>query len=288
MRRALFASVCLLGWIPILIQAIRLVSDVDTMDAIETLRSSGQVSDQLVVSVFALAVIVATGVVVIEVAGLIAVHGLREAIQEAGGRKITGLVLLGFASIMSVIRGHSVERDGNDLQKQSLTLEQVTAGFSAALALSAIRETRHRQMMLTGGDVVPAKLSEQSMDTAMLLVSAKGRQLEVTGELHEKVTRLCDEVTTYERLNASPLPDGRRDAVVRLYGYPLVEDLDGAIAEFRKARALELVSSACLESRSHAPVCSPNCNVGAELHRRDVLNGGVRFEKSTFNSRQLT
>ena len=242
MRRALIAFACLLCWFPILVQAIRLVSDVDAKHSIELFRSSGQVSEQLVVSIFALMVIVTTGTVIIEVVRLIALHGLRDAIRQAGGRTLTGLVLLGIASIMNVVRGNPVEREDNGSHTQSLALEQVTAGLSAALILNGIREARRRQIMLAVGDDVPAKLSEQSMETAMLLVSAQGRQLEVSGELHAKVSRLCDEVMKYESLNATALPCSQWRVIVRLYGFPLVEDSDGAVAEFRKARALELMS----------------------------------------------
>jgi len=233
-------------------------------------------------------VIVTTGTVIIEVVRLIALHGLRDAIRQAGGRTLTGLVLLGIASIMNVVRGDPVEREDNDSHTQSLALEQVTAGLSAALILDGIREVRRRQIMLAVGDDVPAKLSEQSMETAMLLVSAQGRQLEVSGELHAKVSRLCDEVMKYESLNATALPCSSVAGDCTFIRISPCGRFRRCCRRVPKGPCAGIDELACSESRSHAPVRSTNCDVGNELHRRDVFNGGVRFEKVTFMSCELT
>ena len=76
----------------------------------------------------------------------------------------------------------------------------------------------------------------------MLLVSTEDKQLELTPELNERVTRLYEEVDTKEQLVVDTVDVNRRMVLVRLYGYPLVENNAGDTATFRKARALELLT----------------------------------------------
>jgi len=242
MRRVLLSLALLFAWVPLLVQAVRILGDTNLVESWERLLEGGQIDEQLVTSTFSVVVIATTIWVAVQLARLITVHGLRGAIREVGSRTLAGLVLLAIASIMSLFRGVSLERGHSDVRTGSLDLEQVIAGMSSAGILSAIRTRRRQQMAISHPDRVPVKLSEESMETAMLLFATEGQHLQLSTELDMRVTRLCEEIETYEVLKSDKSLISDRQVVVRLFGFPLVESANGIPAQFRKARALELIS----------------------------------------------
>lgn len=242
MRRFLLAGALSCAWFPLLVQAIHLLGQADLLQSWERLLESGQIDEQLVTSTISIVVVAMTIWVSVEVASLIAVHGLGGAIREVSNRTLVGFILLAITSVISGFRGISTERGHSDAQMRSLELEQVTAGMSSAVILSAIRTRRRQQIALCLPDKVPAKLSEESMETAMLLVATETQHLQLSADIDARVTKLCEEIETYENPPADTRTISDLKVVVRLYGFPLVESSQGVLAQFRKARALELIS----------------------------------------------
>ena len=242
MRRTVLPIIWVLTWIPLLYKSVAVLVATDFVTSLEQLLKSGRVEDSLVTGSVSMGVVIVATRVFVEVMRLVSTHGLAGALREVRGRTLIGLTLVGIASLISVFRMTSGSRQESEVQRQSLHVEQVTGFLSASLVLTRIRALRHMQQLKSTPEEIPVRLSQESAETAMLLVSTRDNQLELTTELDQRITRLCEEVETTEPLTADISDVNRRLVLVRLYGFPLVEGNAGGHAIFRKARALELLA----------------------------------------------
>ena len=240
MKRVLLPVVFLCFWIPLLHQSALFLVDFDFVRSMERLLRSGHVDDDLVIALVSLTTMILTARVFIQAVHLVSLHGLVGALRVAGGKTILGLTLLGISSLLSFIRATPGSR-GVDASNPSVPVEQVGGVTSAALVLSRIRAIRNMQISESTVEKLPVKLSEESVETAMFLVSTADQGLELTPEFNERVILLCEEVETKKKLQIDEINLDRQQVLVRLYGYPLVEGLTGRKAQFRKTRALELL-----------------------------------------------
>lgn len=242
MRRTVLSLVWVLTWIPLLYKSVVVLFTTDFGESVKRLLESGRVEDSLVSGTVSVGILIVATRVFVEVSRLVSVHGLAGAMREARGRTLVGLTLVGLASVVSVLRITGSSRSEADMQRQSLHIEQVTGLLSASMVLARIRMLRHAQLLEASPEKIPVRLSPESVETAMLLVSTEDKQLELTPELNERVTQLYEEVDTKEQLAIDTVDVNRSMVLVRLYGYPLVENRAGNTATFRKARALELLT----------------------------------------------
>ena len=242
MRRTVLSLVWVLTWIPLLYKSVVVLFTTDFGESVKRLLESGRVEDSLVTGTVSVGMLIVASRVFVEVRRLVSVHGLAGAMSEARGRTLVGLTLVGLASVVSVLRITGSSRSEPEMQRQSPHIEQVTGLLSASVVLTRIRMLRHAQLLEASPEKIPVRLSPESVETAMLLVSTEDKQLELTPELNARVTRLYEEVDTKEQLVVDTVDVNRRMVLVRLYGYPLVENDAGNTATFRKARALELLT----------------------------------------------
>ena len=234
MRRTVLSLVWLLTWLPLLYKSVVVLFTTDFGESVKRLLESGRVEDSLVTGTVSVGMLIVATRVFVEVGRLVSVHGLAGAMREARGRTLVGLTLVGLASVVSVLRITGSSRSEPDMQRQSPHIEQVAGLLSASVVLARIRMLRRAQLLETSPEKMPVRLSPESVETAMLLVSTEDKQLELTPELNARVTRLFEEVDAKEQLVVDTVDVNRRMVLVRLYGYPLVEMMQGIPQPFER------------------------------------------------------